>query len=284
MKRYIVFLIGMVVLFTSQIHAASLMSEREFQDYVYTYLQKNYKDRKFVKGVDPSLITNGTTELGLSNLYNKYKQAVAAGEVLDAMLKEHFTTLFRKIEKTDENDVKQWSVVKELVRPQIAPKEFQNRLPITHKGLDDYSSVAYVIDGENGYQYVTQDMFASWGITMDTLHATAVANLDKVSHKIPMQGTLEKNKFLIIAVGDGYDAARLLIPALRKFISSKLGTPYYAAIPNRDFLIMWSTSNSKDFTRSFTDKVEADFKSQPYPLTPNIFLVSDSDVRVTKKP
>ena len=81
---------------------------------------------------------------------------------------------------------------------------------------------------------------------------------------------------LAIQTGDGYDAARLLLPAMRKLAVEHLGEPCYAAVPNRDFLIMWSQSNPEEFQTLVRAQVRQDCQSQPYPLTSTVFVVTDS--------
>ncbi len=98
---------------------------------------------------------------------------------------------------------------------------------------------------------------------------------------IPCQihATEAPQSLLAIQTGDGYVAARLLLPAMRKLAIEHLGEPCYAAVPNRDFLIMWSQSNAEEFQTLVRGQVRQDFESQSYPLTSTVFVVTEADVK-----
>ncbi|MDP7069075.1 MAG: hypothetical protein QF815_00985, partial [Candidatus Peribacteraceae bacterium] len=57
---------------------------------------------------------------------------------------------------------------------------------------------------------------------------------------------------------------------------------YYAAIPTRDFLIVWH----KDFplADAFAGQVQTEYETeQEYPLTPNLFLVNSYGIQPLMK-
>jgi hypothetical protein len=84
----------------------------------------------------------------------------------------------------------------------------------------------------------------------------------------------EAAKWVGIETKDGFDAARILIPRLREFLAGRLGSPFRFAIPNRDFLICWNAGASSRFAEFTASKVQKDFESQPYPLSPHVFEVT----------
>lgn len=98
------------------------------------------------------------------------------------------------------------------------------------------------------------------------------------SRNTPMQGNLDEVKFLMIQSNDGYDAARLLAPKFREFLASKLGYPFHAGIPNRDFLIVWSIENPEKMKSGFAESIAEDFREKPYPLTPNVLVVTKEKI------
>ncbi len=97
-----------------------------------------------------------------------------------------------------------------------------------------------------------------------------------------MQGNLVDVKFMMLNTHDGYDAARLLVPEFRDFIASKLGYPFHAGIPSRDFLIMWSLDNPDKMKIGFASSIKLDFEEKAYPLTPNVLKVSKNGISVIK--
>lgn len=68
---------------------------------------------------------------------------------------------------------------------------------------------------------------------------------------------------------------RVLLPELRQFAIEKLGSPFYAAIPNRDFLILWSHDCDEEFFERMQSQVTADFNSRSHPLSCTILPVAE---------
>ncbi len=77
--------------------------------------------------------------------------------------------------------------------------------------------------------------------------------------------------FAILQTCDGYDAARILLPEIRKVLIEKItgsdrGT-VLVGIPNRDFLIAWPETMPADLEKSIRAQVVADAKNQHHPLS-----------------
>ena len=122
-----------------------------------------------------------------------------------------------------------------------------------------------------------------WNKAHKELLDIAIANLDEASRKMQMQSTdNDEAKWVAIETKDGFDAARILVPKLREFLASQLGSPFRFAIPNRDFLICWNTGASTRFSDFTASKIQKDFESQPYPLSPHVFEVT-ADGTITER-
>ena len=148
--------------------------------------------------------------------------------------------------------------------------------------MDKHSIIAFVIDSESGYRYITQSDLGKWQVTQSTLKKVALENLNMHSKNINIQGSLEGEKYLIIATGDGYDAARILLPELKEYIGSLLNFPFYGAMPNRDFLIFWSEMNTASYYKNTTTQVSLDFKNDAYPITDSIFKITKESMKIIK--
>lgn len=278
MHRYI-----LVFLFFQSFYAmAGAMDKSQFQSKVYEYLKSNYSGYSFEMGATADVIKLGEIEIGLQNIYNTYSKESLDRKQLDLLLADHFSRLLPQILNQDSDSLVPWVEAKSKVRPQLAPKEYLDRLALVSDTLDEKVIIACVIDSENGYKYVTAEDLREWNISQKELMDQAISNLDQASKKIPLQVSLDREKFIGIQVMDGYDAARILIPGIRRFAAEKLGSPFYAALSNRDFLIMWSGENSEGFKSFAIDKTAKDYIEQPYPLTPNVFRVTESTIDVAK--
>ena len=87
------------------------------------------------------------------------------------------------------------------------------------------------------------------------------------------------NRCIGIQEMDGYDAARLLVPGFRQFLANHLSMPFFAAIPNRDFLIAWAADCEQAFHQFAREKVARDFGERPYPLPADVFRADEDRVR-----
>ncbi|HLA94243.1 MAG TPA: hypothetical protein VK612_00880, partial [Pyrinomonadaceae bacterium] len=70
------------------------------------------------------------------------------------------------------------------------------------------------------------------------------------------------------------DAVRIVDEGLQQLISEQIGSPFYAGVPNRDFLICWSKNNDKEFQNQMRSQISSDFDERPYPLSRNAFEVN----------
>jgi hypothetical protein len=89
-----------------------------------------------------------------------------------------------------------------------------------------------------------------------------------------MQSGQGPDRFIGVQAADGYDAARILLPELCGFILSHLGEPFFAGIPNRDFLICWAADCSEQFHAFAREKIAGDYEVQSYPLTPSVIVAT----------
>ena len=115
------------------------------------------------------------------------------------------------------------------------------------------------------------------------LFETALKNVDISYGSAKLQGGQKPDAFLASEEKDGYDAVRLLLPWVRTEAAKHLGDPFFASIPNRDFLIMWGTENSALFQGQARQNVALDYQSQPYKLSPLVLKVwADGRVEVAE--
>jgi uncharacterized protein YtpQ (UPF0354 family) len=71
---------------------------------------------------------------------------------------------------------------------------------------------------------------------------------------------------------DGYDASRILLPTLHDRLREHLGSPFAAAIPNRDILICFR--NEPEMLERLAEQIADDYRSMPHQVTDRLFLVT----------
>ncbi len=261
------------------------MTKAQFQSFVLAVLQEAYPERGFEAGEVDDLIVCGDEQFGLSNLYAKCSDFQADDPEFKQFIAEHFGKMIKLVEQHTRNDSPAWSVVKDRLRPQFMPARFAEQAPLVHLPVGEAASdadvlIGIVLDSEAGYSYVRQEDAALWGRTAEELLESAVANLNDASRQLPMAMFPEPNLAIVIETKDGYDAARLLLPGLRRFAAEKLGEPFFAGIPNRDFLIMWSQDADEGFQTFCRQKIGEDFGEQDHPLSPRILVATAEAVTV----
>ena len=144
---------------------------------------------------------------------------------------------------------------------------------------------SFAIDADEHMSYVLEAQSRRWNLGADELHQQGSRALWEASRAIALEAKRPGDpaltgKYLVIATRDGYDAARLAVKEMRDAIAKVLGYPFFAAIPNRDFLIAWSEDYA--FSDEFADKVREDFERQGYPISPLVYRVDRDDIQAAR--
>jgi uncharacterized protein YtpQ (UPF0354 family) len=252
-----------------------------FRDRVLAVLAVEFPERSFVATDDPEVIELGSSEFGLQNLRARFAGSEGGEEQLVALVREHFEATLAAME-TAAGELT-WAEAQVQLRPQLAPAEYVEQMPLAHVVLGTGVVAALVLDGEESYRYVLAEDLERWGVAIDRAMAVAEENLDVASAGISFSGSAGPDPFLALEPGDGYAAARILVPRLRRFAAERLGSPFYVAIPNRDFLFLWSRSVSSTFEERVRTEVAKDFESEPYPLTARIFEATGEGLREVRR-
>jgi|ERR1700677_339538 len=245
---------------------------KSFRDRVLALVKKAYPHVSFRTSADSPLIiiADDSQEIGLQNLSLKFMQSDQSDLSLEQLVKEHFDFVLLSDQILPEFDV-----AKSKLKPQIMPPEYAEKSPIVSFPFGNTLAVGIAVDVERGYSYLKIDEAISWNKSHQELLNIAISNLDEASRQIQMQSAnSDEAKWIGVETKDGFDAARILIPNLRKFFADKLGSPFRFGIPNRDFLICWNTGASPRFAEFVSKKLQTDFDTQPYPLSSKIFEVN----------
>jgi uncharacterized protein YtpQ (UPF0354 family) len=254
------------------------MDADQFRDHLLGWLAEWFPGRHFNATASPLTIATADAELGLGNLYADYIRESLTEASLEKHAFEHFTRILAELDQRSDTKPHPWDEVCGSLRLQLMPAAYRQTVPIvTFPFLSDVN-VGIVIDSEVGYAYVRDEDVKAWAQSPLDVYEEALANLEKASSGIAMTFIPPPTALIGIETKDGYDAARILMPAMREFALEKLGEPFFAGIPNRDFLIMWSTKNPADFQGLSRAKIASDFADQSHPLTATILLVSRDSI------
>ena len=275
----------LVILACMSYHGSSTSesaSER-FRELVLSRLKVDFPNRGFrANPLDSDSILVDGYQLGLGNLRRKFEQSDRSDKSLETLVREHMA-LFASETNHAFRFPKSLEEARERLLPQIMPAAFagdtnQVRIPIGG-GL----IAGIVADDNRAYLYMMWETLGKWSVSQEDVYRIALQNLELRSKGLKLQefkrgGTT----FIAAGAGDGYDAARIMLPGLKKLIGEKLGFPFNFGIPNRDFLICWSASVDEESRRFVNERLKEDFQKQPYPISCSVFQVA-ADGTITEQ-
>ena len=223
-----------------------------------------------------SVKLNGRT----ASLENLYRLAVLSPDEVRHQIERWAVELIRDSEGTpdkfaDLDDIKD-KLMPLLVASELA--ELRSAKIVTQP-LVEGLAVTYVLDGDRTIAYVPVDAMARWGMDADDLHELALANLVRQSQTIQAHAAQDEDgavNLVLFQTLDGYDATRLLLPTLHDKLREHLGSPFAAAIPNRDILLCFR--NDEATRQRISKQVAEDYKSRPYQVTDQLFLVTPDGI------
>lgn len=250
---------------------------RQLQKESLAILKKAFPERNFSAGRDEDVIKLDQAELGLDNLYNKLCSEKMSASERARQIQRHFENILAMVDDHQAQQPKTWADAKEMVYLQLAPQSYLQPLiantQLIHRPLTEGILVAVVLDAADGYGYVRREDREKWQVSEAELFEQAQQNLERSARQITLHEGRSSDKLLAIQENDGYDAARILVPSVRKHAAELLGEPFLVGIPHRDFIVMWSTTNSPEFHRSTRDTLASDFATQPYSISGDVFEV-----------
>jgi uncharacterized protein YtpQ (UPF0354 family) len=203
-----------------------------------------------------------TMSLGVEKAYAAYKRNPAK---LDEILKGFVQDAKTRMARGNANE--SFSSVRGLVFPILKPKTSFRRLaeqPVATTFPGELR-VAYVVQRPDSFTLVTSADLARWKRSVADLHRLALANLLRETHR--EQPLRCEEKLCGWAAGDGYDAARFVVPELRAEIVRKIGPAVYA-VPRESVYVALPIK----LADRIKDRVARDFVTAPNPVSRDLFV------------
>lgn len=225
------------------------------------------------------LLVNGR-RLDLENLFRMVAHEPDRGtDIVEHFLDQLFAG--ERMELSEES----FDQVKARVMPRIQPISIFEHLSeelVAHIPYVNDTVIVFVLDMPHMTVSITTEQVIKWGISIDDLEELARENLDIYAPELEMQviESAEGGKAVIVAEQDGYDAARLLLGDLHMKLAAQLGADFYVATPARDMFIALSCEPTS-FVDRLRKRVAEDFSRLPYPITQDLFLVTQDGIAGT---
>lgn len=132
--------------------------------------------------------------------------------------------------------------------------------------------------------HVNADHLLAWGTTPGELRSVASANLTQWSVSAPWTEEVSGNRRLLSsATGDGDDAARLLLPAVRAYLTKAFRSDarILIAVPERDLLVAGALfDDDPEFAALFADFVREQTGGADHPLDDRVLELVAGECRL----
>jgi hypothetical protein len=211
------------------------------------------------------------------SLQEEYEEYRAGPERLEAILR----TVVAEAEATLErgNDGRAFEDVQAQLLPALEPLPALRGLrrePLSTP-FPGNLRVAYLVQRDSSVTAVTPDDMKRWGRSRAEIHALAVANLVRQTNgQEPLKC---EEKLCGWASGDGYDAARLIAPELRRQIVHEIGGPAVYAVPTESVYVALPIRLA-DRIRT---RVEQQFVSAEDPVSQDLFVERNGELAVLRR-
>ena len=244
----------------------------DFANFVKRLFLRQWSDHKFEIAGPMDLVIDGR-HLGLENLWRMAQQDSArAEEIVESYM-----------DKLMEGDSigglpMPFSLVRNRIMPRIQPESIFTHLDreqVAHIPFVNETVVVFVID----MPHVTVSVTVEQMVRLETL---ARENLARYAPelKVRIVEAEDGGKAAIVALQDGYDAARLLLDSLHVKLAPQLGGDFFVATPARDMFVAM-TCNPPNFVQRISQRIGRDYQRLPYPITSSLFLVTRDGVAGT---
>ncbi|MGH7179227.1 MAG: DUF1444 family protein [Tepidisphaeraceae bacterium] len=251
----------------------STPTREKFAEQVIELVRSRFPLVKIARSDQPfSLKINGH----VASLENLYRIVLLRPDETKHHVERWAVELLRAAEGSPDQ-VASFDQIKDRVLPMVmahpAPDPHANAM--ISQPLVDNLHVAYAIDSDRTIAYIPNGQFAAWKISLDDLHTVAIANLVSRSESIAAHAAQDEQgaiNLILFQTMDGFDASRILLPTLHDRLREHLGSPFAAAIPNRDILLCFR--NDDETVNRLRQQIADDYQKMPHQVTDKLLLVT----------
>ena len=138
--------------------------------------------------------------------------------------------------------------------------------------------LVYAAEDEGRITWLTPRQLERWGIDLATLRAAADAGLDSLLRDISLNVESGNGRKLgMIPTHSALKASTIFAPSFKAFVSKELRWPVIAVIPCRDFVYVLREKDDA-MLGAIGEVVQREFRTSGYPITTEVFRISDSGV------
>jgi uncharacterized protein YtpQ (UPF0354 family) len=244
------------------------LSERAFADKVAAAIITG-SDLQAARGfgtklkVDVSAPTTlGTFSIPLDKPFEDYQaNRDRLDPILRSLVKEAQTRMATGNSKTSFADAR--SQILPVLKPETMLRKLTDEPATT--SFPGHLRVAYAVQRADAFTVIRPTDVTRWQRSLAEIHRIALANLLRETHR--EQPLKCEEKLCGWASGDGYDAARILVPELRAEIVRKIGAAVFA-VPRESVYVALPIK----LAARIRDRVVHDFVTAENPVSPDVFV------------
>ncbi len=256
----------------------SQLTRDQFVEQLVGHVKVKFPLVKIAPGEQPfSVRINGA----LASLENVYRLAELRPDERLHHIDRWMVELLRAAEGTPDR-FGTFEELKDRILPVVLPSNAAPQYKGTvNSALVEGLMVAYAIDQDRTISYIPLERFNDWKIPVEQLHELAIENLVIRSESLAAHAAEDDNgevNLILFQTMDGYDASRILLPTLHERLRSYLGSPFGAAIPNRDILLCFR--NDEETVERLEKQVAEDYRQMPNQVTSQLLLVTADGIAV----
>lgn len=249
------------------------LTRDQFARAVIEIVRTRFPLAKVARAEQPfSLRINGR----LASLENLYRIALLRPQEVQRQVERWATEMVRASEGTPD-ETSDLEHLRDRVLPMIISRRSDegDDLGLLAQPLVADLWLTYVIDGDRTIAYLPETVLLNWDVTQEDIHELAVGNLVRRSESMPAHAAEDEQgriSLVLFQTLDGYDAARLVLPSLHDRLRDHLGSPFVAAVPNRDILLCFR--NELESVSRLRKQVADDFRTMPHQISDRLVLVT----------
>jgi uncharacterized protein YtpQ (UPF0354 family) len=258
------------VMASLQITRDQELAMRKVANEVLHQLRERHPEQEFA--FDEDKIRGKNRVVFLSNLYREVR---SAPNRRDQIIKHFVENLSRSA--AAEPGTETWEDARHRIIPVLKSRAYVDKDgPTQHLLTQEWLAdvlICYVIRSKKFFRFVTGWDVDRWGTTAQDLHQLAIENLSRLPWPSQLVGSrLNSGRVIVVDTDDSLASSRLLHPDLHRLFSGPLGSPFWAGIPCRDTLVVYS--DRKIIKQRIVRRLKKDHHASAYPITPYPFLVT----------
>ncbi|MBL8815068.1 MAG: DUF1444 family protein [Planctomyces sp.] len=218
------------------------------------------------------------SQIQLANFYRTY---LRSPDLFESILLPGITAMVRLLELGPEQLVPPLSEVRTRILPMLSPVGESHGHRLAEVPWVGGLSVRFVLDEDDSYRFIPEEMLSRWNISEDELHQIALDNLATYSAEHPLEvsvvGDDADPRMLIPTRPDVYNCSRILDQGLHGRLRELLGAELLVGIPNRDFFVALSLKHP-GLIDEVQSKISEDYTTLHHPLTQRLLVISADGV------